>query len=203
VLAQPAHDEAGQAAAREVQQQDEEDRKGDRLELRRALRQHRQHVLQAVLQQQHEGRADQRAGELAEAAGDRHQQVLDARAHVERRRADEAVLVRVEPAGDAGEQRGDHEQRQPHAVRIGADAAEQDRAAAQAADRATGARLQQVVREPASQADHRPDQVVDRARVGERPRPRRSAGMFDSRCGGRARRRCRTASRSTGPRRSC
>jgi hypothetical protein len=52
-----------------------------------------------------DGGAGDRAGELAEAARDRHQQVLDARAHVERRRADEAVLVRVEPAGEAGEQR--------------------------------------------------------------------------------------------------
>ena len=104
-----------------------------------ALRQQRQHVLQRVLQQQHERRADERAAELAEAAGHRHQQVLDARAHVERRRADEAVLVRIQPAGEPGEQRGDDEQREAHAERVGADAREQRRAAAQAADRAARA----------------------------------------------------------------
>ena len=38
---------------------------------------------------------------------------------------------------------------------------EQGRAAAQAADCAAGARLQQVVRKPAGQADRHPDQVVD------------------------------------------
>ena len=38
------------------------------------------------------------------------------------------------------------------------------------ANRPDEARLQQVVREPAGPADDNPDQVVDRARVGERPR---------------------------------
>ena len=50
-----------------------------------ALREQRQGVLQHVLQQQHDGRPGERATQLAEAAADRHQEVLDAGAHVERR----------------------------------------------------------------------------------------------------------------------
>ena len=107
-----------------LQQQDEDRRERHRLQLTGALRHERQHVLQHVLQQQDDRGAGERAAQLAEAAADRHQQVLDARAHVERRRADEAVHVRVEPAGQAGEQRRHHEQREAHAERIRADAAE-------------------------------------------------------------------------------
>ena len=138
-------------------------------ELAGALRQERQRVLEHVLQQQHHRRAGERAAQLAEAAAHRHQQVLDARAHVERRRADEAVHVRVEPAGQAGEQRGEHEQREPHPERVGADARQQHRAAAQAPDRAARPRLQQVAVEEEGQADQRPDQVVDRVRLDQRP----------------------------------
>jgi hypothetical protein len=152
-----------------VEQADEEHREGDRLDLRGARRQQRQHVLKRVLEQQHDGGADHRAGEVAEAAGDRHQQVFDARADVERRRADEAVLVRVEPARDSREERGDDEERKPHPHRVGADAREQRRAAAQAAHRAPRARVEQVAREGERCADEEPDHDVDGARIGERP----------------------------------
>ena len=67
-------------------------------------------------------------------------------AQVERRRADEAVHVRVEPAGEAGEQRGEDEGDEADPEGIGADARQQHRAAAQAADRAARARAQQVAR---------------------------------------------------------
>ncbi len=49
-----------------------------------------------------------------------------------------------------------------------------------------------------------PDQVVDGARIGQRPRRRcAAAGCSTARCGAPAHRRCRTASRSTAPRRWC
>ena len=165
----PAHDVAREPGTREVQQADEEQREHHRLDLRGARRKQRQHVLERVLQQQDDSSAGDGTGELAEAARHRHQQVFDARAHVERRRADEAVLVRVEPAGEAGEQRGDDEERQAHAHRVGADAREQRRAAAQAPHRPARTRVEQVAGEEQRRADEHPDQVVRRARVGERP----------------------------------
>ena len=165
----PAPHEAHQAAACVLQEQDEEHRERDGLELAGALRQQRQRVLQHVLQQQHHGGAGERAAQLAEAAAHRHQQVLDARPHVEGRGADEAVHVRVEPAGEAGEQCGEDEQREANPERIGADARQQHRATAQAADRATGPRLQQIAVEDEGEPDQRPDQVVDRLRLDQRP----------------------------------
>ena len=67
--------------------------------------QSRQHVLQHLLRQRDQRRADHRAPHAARAADDRHEQVLDALVDAERRRIDEPLQVRVEPARDAGEQR--------------------------------------------------------------------------------------------------
>ena len=68
-----------------------------------------QHVLQHLLQERDQRRADHGAPDAAGAADHRHEQVLDARGDAERRRIHEALQVRVEPAGDAGQQRRVHE----------------------------------------------------------------------------------------------
>ena len=65
----------------------------------------RQHVLQHLLQQRDQRGADHRAPDAAGAADDRHEQVLDALVDAEGRRVDEALQMRIQPAGNAGEQR--------------------------------------------------------------------------------------------------
>ena len=49
-------------------------------------------------------RADDRAPDAAGAADDRHEQILDALVDAEWRRIDEALQVRIQPAGNAGQQ---------------------------------------------------------------------------------------------------
>ncbi len=135
------------------------------------MTQQRQHVLQTILEQHHQRRAHQRAGQLAQAAGHGHQQVLDAGTDIERRRTDKAVHVRIQPARQTRQQGRHDEQAEADTERIGTDTRQQRGTAAQGTDGAPRAGLQNVVAEQAGQSDQRPDQVVNRARVCQRPRP--------------------------------
>ena len=176
----PAPHKTHQTAASKMQQQDEQRREHNRLQLTRRLGQHRQHVLQSVLQDQHQRRSDQGAAEVTESPRHRHQQVFDAGPHVERRRADEAVHVRVQPARQPGEQCRRDEQRQPYPVGVRAHTGQQYGTAAQAADGPARARTQDVVAEQKGQADQTPDQVIDGPRTGHRPaadKQRRDVGQ--------------------------
>jgi hypothetical protein len=55
------------------------------------------------------------AADVSGAAENGHEQILDAHAHVEWRRADESLHVGVEPAGESGEQRCNDEGDEPDA----------------------------------------------------------------------------------------
>ena len=151
------------AGARALQQEDEQHREHDDLELSRgaARRDHRQIVLDAVLEQGDDGGADHGARQVGHAAHHRHQQVEDADSDIERGGADEAAHMGVEPARQRRQQRGDDERHQLDAERIDAEALRHDPAAAQRAHRATLARIEQVGRQ---QQGH--DQ--ERARSGSR-----------------------------------
>ena len=104
---------------------------------------------------------------LPGAADDRHEQVLDALVDAERRRIHEALQVRVEPAGDAREQRrvDEHDDLEPRAVdaeRLG-----HLELAAQRADRASRPRIEQVVGRPQRRERDAPDQEIEVALVAQ------------------------------------
>ena len=166
--------------ARLLQQDDEQDAEHDDFELRAVARECRKDVLQDVLEQRDDGRADHGAGDVAGAADQRHQQQLDAGAEVERRRAHVALHVRIEPAGQACQQSGENENRKPHAEEIDREAFHHGDAAAQAADGAALARVEQVPAQQHDDAEQPPDEEVDRGGAGERDRSdrdRRNAGQ--------------------------
>ena len=159
---QPAQREGHDAGTRPLQQQDEQHREHDDLELARgARRDHRQPVLDAVLEQGDDGRAHDRAREVGHAADHRHQEVEDADIDVEGSGADEAAHVGVEPARQRRQQRRDDEGDELYAERIDAQALRHDLAAAQGAHRPALARIEQVRRQHQGHDQEGPDQVVD------------------------------------------
>ncbi len=139
---QTPRDEGHDAGARILQHQDEERAEDDDLELTAVARQQRESVLHEVLQQHHGGGTDDGAGDMAGAAQHRHEEIFDARADVEGARADIALDMGVEPAREAGEQRGEDEDFEPHAEGVDALALGQGDTAAQAAHRPTLARIE-------------------------------------------------------------
>ena len=97
------------------------------------------------LEDREDRRADQRAPDVARAADHGHEQVLDAGVQRERRRVDEALHVRVQPARHAGEQRGETKTIMREAG-VDAERLGHHHAAPQRADRAARARVEQVLR---------------------------------------------------------
>ncbi len=121
-------------------------------------------VLNGVLQQRDQRRADDRAKQIAGAADHRHHQEYSMlHGDVERRRADEAAHVSVKPAGNRGEQRGDHESDEPNLKRVDAERFDQRVAAAQRAHRPADARIQKIVCAQHDDQQDAPDQVVNLA----------------------------------------
>ena len=113
-LRNPLRDKGDDAVARVLEEDDEQGREDYNLELTRCARcDQRQQVLNIVFQQGYQRRTDHRAEQIARAADHRHHQENDAGCDVERRRADEAVEMRVEPARDGREKSGDDKSRQP------------------------------------------------------------------------------------------
>ena len=87
-----------QALGEALQHEQHQEAEDDHLEIAAGAQQLRQQVLQLLLEQRDQGRAEHRAPQVARAADHRHEQVLDADVEVERRRVHEALQVRVEPA---------------------------------------------------------------------------------------------------------
>ena len=81
--------------------------------------------------------------------------------------------MRVKPTRQPGKEPGDYEDFEPHAKRVDALALRQCDAAAQAADRPSLARVQQVRAEQHGPAEQRPDQIVAGDGTVERQRPQR------------------------------
>ena len=131
---QKAADHRHDAAARLLQDDDQQHAEEHHFELRAVARDGGKHVLQHVLEQDDDRCADHGAGDLSGAADQRHEQKLDARADVERRRIHEPLHMRIEPAGKAGEHAGENEDREPHAEAVDREAFHHGNAAAQAAD---------------------------------------------------------------------
>ncbi|GCC45511.1 hypothetical protein chiPu_0029607, partial [Chiloscyllium punctatum] len=170
-LRQIACDRGHDALPRPLQEQDEQCREGDDLELPgRALGDQRQIILHAVLEQRDDGGADDPAEQAAGAADHRHHQIFDAHAGIERTRADEAAHMRVEPAGERGQECRDHEGHELDPERVDAEALDQRVAAAQRPHGAAEPRVQEIVAEQEHQGDDAPDQVIDLCAGDQRER---------------------------------
>ena len=96
---QIAVDHGNDARACLLQYDDEKDAERDNFELRAVAREYGKNVLQGVLEQRDDGRADHRARDVAGTTDQRHQQEFDAGANVERRRVHVALHMRIKPAG--------------------------------------------------------------------------------------------------------
>ena len=90
------------------------------------------------------GGADRRAGDVAGATDQRHEQELDARTQIERRRVHKTLHMRVEPARQARQQSGDNENGKPDTKEIDGEAFHHGDAAAQAANRPALTRVEQI-----------------------------------------------------------
>ena len=128
----------------------------DRLELAGLADDLRQQVLQPLLEYREQPGADHRAPHEARAADHHHEQVLDPGVDRERRRIHEPQQVRVEPARQAGEQRGVDEDDDLDPGGVDAEALGHHAAAAQAADRAARARVEQVLNRAAAPRSRAP-----------------------------------------------
>jgi hypothetical protein len=87
-----------------LQHEQHQEAEDDHLEIAAGAQQLRQQVLQLLLDQRDQGRAEHRAPQVARAPDHRHEQVLDADVDVERRRVHEALQVGVEPARQGRQQ---------------------------------------------------------------------------------------------------
>ena len=111
----------------------------------------------------HGGRADERAPDVADAADHRHEQVLDAHVEVEGRRVHGALEVREQPAGDARQQRREHEHGDLDAEGVDAHRLGHLRAALDRAHRSAGARIEQVGHGERRRQHAGPEQVEEAA----------------------------------------
>ncbi len=126
-------------------------------------------LLQQLLQQRDQRRADDRAPDAAGAADHRHEQVLDALVDAERRRIDEALQMRIQPPGNAGEQRGVDEDDDLQRPCVDAEGLGHFQPALERAHRPARPRVEQIVGRPQADQHDQPDQVVDMALVAQFP----------------------------------
>src|ERR1700751_3292723 len=163
--------EGDDALPRPLQEQDEQGREGDDLELAgRAFGQQRQIVRHAVLQEGDDGSPDNTAKQAARSADHLHHQIFDAHTGVEWTRTDEAAHVSVEPSGQRGQKRGNHKRQEPDLKRADAEALDQRVAAAQRAHGPTKPRVQEVVAKEENGSDDSPDQEIDLSAADQRER---------------------------------
>ena len=156
----PAADEAPQPVGHDLQHHHQHDAEDDGLEVAAGAQQLGQQHLQLVFGQPHHGRAEEGAPHMAHAAQHRHEQVLDALVDGKGRGADAALEVREQPARDGRQHRGQHEGGELVAEGGDAHGLGHRGAALQRADRAAGARIQQVDHGQRGQQRDRPHQRV-------------------------------------------
>ena len=169
-LPEPRHGRP-QAVGETLQHDQHQQAEHDDLEIAALAEQRGQDVLELLLHQRDQRRAEHRAPQVAGTAHHRHEEVLDADVQVERRGVHEALQVRVQPARHRGKQRGQHEHLDAMACgvdthRLGHHAARLERA-----DGTPLAGVEQVVQHPQREQQHGPDHHAQHARGGERPRP--------------------------------
>ena len=172
-------DHRPQPVARALQDQHHGDAEDDDLEIAALPEYLRQQILQPLLEDGDQPGPENRAPDVADAADDGHEQVLDTLRQGERRRIDEALQVSVEPAGNARQQRRDEENDDLGARRVDAHRLGHHRPALESADRATLARIEQVADGQDGEQHDDPDQVIKLATRLEFPaeqRHRRNAG---------------------------
>ncbi len=148
-----------------MQQHHQQDAEHDGLELAFAVKQIGQIALQDFLQDHDDAGSKHAAPDVTGAADDRDEEIFDAGLRAERRRIGRPLEMRIEPAGQAGQHRRiDEDQelgaRRLHAKRLGGDVS-----APQCADRAAGARVQQVHGEQRCDQHRDPDREIDRSGV--------------------------------------
>ncbi len=177
---QPLRDERDDPAARMLQKNDEQHGEHDDFELARgALGDEREIVLDAVLQEGEDPGSDNGPDELGRPADHCHHEVVDADMDIERRRAHKATEMRIQPAGERGEQRGNRECDEPGAEGVDAQALDEPIASAQCPYRAAFPGLQQIARQQQGRDQNGPDQIEYLPAADERYRPdrdRRNAG---------------------------
>ncbi len=161
-----AGDQRPQAVGGALQHQQHQEAEHHDLEVAAGAQQLGQHVLQLGLQQRDQRGAQHRAPQVARAADHGHEQVFDADVEVERRRVDEALQVRVEPARHRRQQRRQHEQFDALLRRVDAHRLGHHTPALERADGAALARIQQVVHGPDAQQQQHPDEHSQHARRG-------------------------------------
>src|SRR6185437_5267963 len=159
----------GTIPARALQEQNEQHGKDDDFELARGTRRDdRQVVLDAILEQGHNGCPHHRAQEMTHAADHRHQQVENADIDGEGRRTDKAAHMRIEPARERREQRRHDEGRELDAEALDAEAFDHDPPAAKRADGSALAGAEKIRRKEERRDQYRPNQVVDAHAADER-----------------------------------
>ena len=109
--------------------------------------------------------AEHRAPDIAGAADHGDEQIFDAGLRAERRRVGGALEMRIEPAGQAGENRRIDEHQQLGARRLHAKRFAGDMPAPQRADRAAGAGVQKVHGQQRRDQYRDPDREIDRAGI--------------------------------------
>ena len=145
-----------------MQEHDEDRGEGDDFELPCGIgRDQRQVILNGVLQEGYNGRADDAANQAALPADHRHHQIFDAHGRVETRRTDEAAHMRVEPSRERSEECGDDEGCELRLESVDAEALDQDVAATQRSKRATPAGIQEIVHGDERKHDDQENEVVD------------------------------------------
>ena len=101
---------------------------------------------------------------MASTAHHGHEQVFDTDVQVERRRADKALHMRIQPARQRGQQGRQHKELDAVARSVDTHGFRHDLAALERANRSAFPRIQQVVEQPHGQQHHHPDHHTNRAR---------------------------------------
>ena len=141
---QTRHQPGPDPGRRQLQQHDQQDTEHDGLELALAAKDIRQIALQHLFEDDDNSGAEHRAPDIAGAADHGDEQIFDAGLRAERRRIGGALEMRIEPAGQARENRRIDEHQQLGARRLHAERFAGNMPAPQRADRAAGAGVQKV-----------------------------------------------------------
>ena len=153
-----------QSVGETLQHQHHQQAEHDHLEVAAGAEQARQHVLQLLFQQRDDGRTEHRAPQMPGPADHRHEEVLDADVQVEGRWVNEALHVRVEPAGDRRHQRGQDEELDAVVSCVDAHRFRHQAPTFQCTDGTAFTRVEQVVQQPQADQQRRPDRDAESTR---------------------------------------
>ena len=155
------------AVGKALQHKDHQQAKDHHLKVAAGAQQRGQHVLQLLLEQGDHRGTQYRAPQVASATDHGHEQVFNTDVQIEGRWIDEALHVRIQPAGHRRQQGSEHEQLDAVVRGIDTHGLGHDAPPLEGTNSAAFARIEQVVHQPHRHQQYAPNEHAQHAWIGQ------------------------------------